>query len=267
MKRLILATLAVFTLCTGSAGGADRVWTHHTFPFTFLFGNHIDTHQELRLVQADALAKLGIDKGDLLGWFYVFDSGETTDAGIPILKHCTGQEHYDAGCVAGWRIHAKPCIDEVNGCRAMFLYHYHDHPVWLLDPAVDSEGNLRGSRQHIVQPGSFTHMHWLTEGTTHEGTFLPSSLADVEALFGVDINVPAECNVAMAEQLATGVICPGYFLQITALNPFGYDVWAFHHGGESLVLERGIDNQTHLNLLTTYRAVVVPLDGLPPYGE
>lgn len=235
----------------------DKTWGGHAAPYSFLFGNHIDSHQELFLWPVNLL---GFERGDLSGWFYVFDSGETLDDGTPILRHCTSQAHYDAGCVAGWRMHGKPCMDTVNGCRAMFLYHYDDHPVWLLDPHIDDSGNLRGSRQHIYQPGSFTHMHWLTEGSTHEGNFLPSSLTDVEALLGVDIPVPEACNVSTADALTTGAICPGYMLQIIALKPFGYNRWAFHHGGENLLVTPGTDNKTHLNLLTSYQAVTIPQD-------
>lgn len=245
MKKQIstLAILTLFMLISGAALAKDRYWKDHAQPYTFLFGNHIDTHQETSLTEHE------LKKGDLKGWFYVFDSGDTLDDGTPILKHCTKPEHYEAGCVAGWKLEAKPCIEEVNGCKAMFLYHYHDHPIWLLDPYIDDSGELRGSRMHIVQPGSYTHFHWLTEDLSS----FPSSLAEVEALFGVDINVPEECNVAMASQLTSGTVCPGYFLQITTGEPFGLSVWAFHHGGENLVIKPGIDNKTHLNLLTSYR--------------
>ncbi len=138
----------------------------------------------------------------------------------------------------------------------MFLYHADDHPVWLLGAHVDSSGNLRGSRQDIVQSGSFTHFHWLTQGTEE----FPSSFEQLETLFG-SIAIPPECNVAMASQLTSGVECPGYFLQIKVLEPFGYEKWAFHHGGENLVVQAGIDNKTHLNLLTSYRSL--PPDILP----
>ncbi len=67
--------------------------------------------------------------------------------------------------------------------------------------------------------------------------------------------MPDECNVAMADRLTGGVTCPGYFLQLTAGEPFGLEKWAFHHAGENLVLRPGIDNMTHLNLLTSYRSL------------
>ena len=268
MIRFSTTIISIFFIFSAGQGiAADKTWSDHARPYSFLFGNHIDTHQELFLWPFNVFI---YNKGDLSGWLYVFDSGETLDDGTPVLKHCTKQEHYDQGCVAGWRLHGKPCIEEANSCRAMFLYHDDDHPVWLVNPSVDQQGNVRGSRQPIYQPGSFTHMHWLTEGSLREGRFLPSSLSDVEAVFGVDISVPQECNVAVADALTTGVICPGYMLQLTALKPFGYKEWAFQHGGEKLVLTPGIDNKTHLNLLTSYQAISLPaevIDNLPSRGD
>lgn len=245
-KRFVWLVIVVLSLfIAAAASGKDRYWSDHATPFDFLFGNHIDTHQETRLFEN------GASTGDLKGWLYVFDSGETLPDGTPVLRHCTETAHYEAGCVAGWKVEATPCIEEVNGCRAMFLYHDDDHPVWLLGAHVDESGALRGSRQDIVQPGSYTHFHWLTEGLAD----FPSSLVAVEEVFDQDIHVAEECNVAMASQLTSGIECPGYFLEIIAMEPFGYEVWAFHHGGESLVIRPGIDNKTHLNLLTSYRSL------------
>jgi hypothetical protein len=237
--------LVLLMVVTGAASTTTRGWGDHAAPFSFLFGNHIDTHQETRLFTN------GKNAGNLKGWLYVFDSGERLADGTPVLRHCTSPEHYAAGCVAGWRVEAVPCIDEVNGCRATFLYHDDDHPIWLFGARVDMQGNLRGSRTQLVQPGSYSHFHWLTENL--EG--FPSSLADVEATLGVDITVPAECNVATAEQLTAGVVCPGYFLQLTVDEPFGLSRWAFHHGGENLLVQHGVDTMTHLNLLTSYRSL------------
>ena len=102
----------------------------------------------------------------------------------------------------------------------------------------------------IPQRGSYTHLHWLTEGAEHNGVFLPSSLEAVENLFGVDIYVPPECNVSMASELTSGVVCSGYFLQIKAVEKF-----VFRHGGELIPVEPGIDNRTHLNIVTSYRSL------------
>ncbi len=239
------------------------------------------------------------DESALLeGYFYVFDSGEKTTIGdladIPVLKHCTKQEHYYQGCRAAWTVRAVPCFPEINGCQAMYLYHYHDHPVWMICPVVDSDGNMRGERQCIPQGGSYTHFHWITEGTTKgmddSTRYWPSDLNDdfsvlfpflpedepavidspLEAALGLAIDVPDECNINMASQHTTSSLCPGFFLQITAIRPFGYDTWAFHHGAQDLVIqEYGADNKTHLNLLTSFAPEEIPqdvIDGLPEFS-
>ncbi len=204
--------------------------------------------QSYRYPSGDPVA----ENGDLQGYFYIYWTEEYTDDGDLIAKHCTTQDHYDEGCFADWTIKAKPCIKEVNGCEAMFLYHFHDHPVWMIGPRVDDDGGLRGTRSMIPQPGSYTHLHWLTENPE-------SSLEEVEELFDADIYVPTECNVSMASALTAGVICPGYFLEIKAVEDF-----VFEHGGEKIPVREGVDNRTHLNIVTSYRALdpsVVVLPG------
>jgi hypothetical protein len=230
-------------------------WSDHAPPYSFLFGNHIDTHLETKF-EAD-----GKDKGNLEGFFYVFfdqdgdGTPEITEDGLPIARHCTMPEHYER-CQVAWVVEAKPCIKEVNGCTAMFLYHRHDHPVWLIGPQLrmaSGEAFLAGTRGDIPQPGAPSHFHWLTEGSEgSHGSSLPSSLADVEAAFGIDIEVPEECNVGMASQLTSGVVCPGYFMELEVIQP---EPFAFHHGGENIPLARGTDLRSHLNFVTSYAAV------------
>jgi hypothetical protein len=246
-RRIVPVAIVMLALILSSTANADgRTWKDHKNPYDFLFGNHIDMHQETQLKK----------DGDLSGFFYVFWSDDYTATGERIAKHCTKTEHYEQGCFAGWKIEATPCIEEVNGCRAMFLYHDDDHPVWMIGPRNVS-GSLRGTRSMIAQPGGYTHMHWLTEGAMHEGTLLQSSLADVEALFGVDISVPAECNVATASDLTPGTICPGYYLEIKAVENF-----FFKHGGEEIPVSIGIDNRTHINIVSSYRSLAH--GALPP---
>ncbi len=275
--RTLLALLTLLSPAVAAAG--ERTWQDHRNPYAFLFGNHIDTHQELKYVEDNP--------GELHGYLYVFDSGDTTASGLPILRHCTKPEHYAAGCVAGWKLRALPCIPEHNDCQAMYLYHYHDHPPWLVCPTRDSSGNLRGERQCAVQPGSYTHFHWLTEGASGGGSDfasdlnpdypavqpvdLPAGVIDspLEEALGVAIDVPDVCNVAMASQHTPGSVCPGYFLELKAVEPFGHEIWAFHHGGQNLLVGSGIDDKTHLNLLFSYAPEEIPqeiIDALPPFG-
>jgi len=196
----------------------------HKSPRDFLFGNHIDTHQETKLT----LAKDGSPEG-LSGYFYIIFTGEVdNDTGLPIARHprgaAQGEDCSDdaVNCVVGWQIDAVPAV-------AKFLYHDgvngEDHPVWLVN------------RADIPQPGGFTHFHWISQDSTDPGS----------------VDVPAACNADNANELvgmAENQYCPGWFLEIKAVREFAFD-----HGGEKVVVRPGLDNATHLNLVTNYTEV------------
>ena len=196
----------------------------HDAPYDFFFGNHIDTHQETKL-------KIKNDNPvSLKGFFYIIFTGDTdTVSGLPIARHPRGAGHDeecgadDIDCVAGWLIDAVPA-------KAKFLFHSgvngNDHPVWMVN------------RVDIPQPGSFTHFHWIATTSSD-----PRAATDV----------PAECDVEMASELdnnAENVVCPGWLMQIKAIKKFAFD-----HGGEIVPVSPGIDNATHLNLVTNYAGV------------
>jgi len=110
--------------------------------------------------------------------------------------------------------------------EAKLLYHSGvngtDHPVWLVN------------RTQISQPGAYTHFHWIT-----------STSSDPRAS-----DVPLACDAETAgglEGVAEDVDCPGWFMQISAVDTF-----AFEHGDEIVPVRPGRDNATHLNLLTNY---------------
>jgi hypothetical protein len=256
MKKQLFPSATVLMIAVVVAQGvwaSGFNWQDHAEPYSFLFGNHIDTHQQTRLK----------DSGELAGFLYiVFEDRDedgvidTTEDGLRIAGHCTRPEDY-AACEMGWQLRAKPCIEEVNGCEAMYLYHQHDHPVWLIGPRLREMHNetfLGGSRLPIPQPGFPGHLHWLSEESEHEGShgsmMLPGSIEELEALFGVDIEVPGECNVSMASALTPGAICPAYFLELRAIDTF-----AFRHGGELIPVRPGIDLRTHHNFVTSYVAI------------
>ena len=127
--------------------------------------------------------------------------------------------------MVGWLINAVPG-------EAKFLYHNglngDDHPVWMVN------------RVDIPQPGSFTHFHWITTIGSDPGA----------------TTVPAACDKNNAGQLedqapaAVDKTCPGWFMEIKAIKKFAFD-----HGGETVPVNPGIDNATHLNLVTNYAEV------------
>lgn len=220
MKTLSGITLLIFGLLLTPITYARDF---HTPPYDFLFGNHLDTHQETMFKE----------NGQLFGFLYIIFTGDVDDvSGLPIARHPRGKsdDHDErcgitADCKVGWLIRSKPGA-------AKFLYHSgvngDDHPVWLLN------------RVDIPQPGSYTHFHWITQTATE----LRAS------------DVPDACNKQKASQLETedpsavNVQCPGWFLEIIAIRSF-----AFEHGGEVVAVRYGKDNATHLNLLTNYEAV------------
>ncbi len=78
-KMFIVATISLWILGVWiSTADAGRSWKDHKPPYDFLFGNHIDTHQETRLEK----------DGDLSGFFYITYTGKFTPDGLPIARHC-----------------------------------------------------------------------------------------------------------------------------------------------------------------------------------
>jgi hypothetical protein len=216
----------------------------HDPPFDFLFGNHIDTHQETNL-------KINRKTGDpksLFGKFYVIFTGETDPAsGLPIARHPRGEDHdevcgSDVDCVAGWEIRGRPGA-------AKFVSHSgvneNDHPLWMVNRAEEATALAEG--MVIPQPGSFSHFHWITYTST-------DPRAD-----SVTINSPCDKeNAGELEDMepsAVDEVCPGWFLQIKAVRQF-----AFEHGGEVIPIRPGIDNRSHLNLITNFNNDVLITD-------
>ena len=215
----------VFILFTVPSASAKPL---HQPPFDYLFGNHIDTHQQTRLK----------DNGTLFGFLYVIDTGDTdATTGLPVMRHPRGlgdsfneQCGLSIKCIKAWQLRAQPAA-------AKFLFHSgvngNDHPVWLLN------------RIDIPQPGHYTHFHWISSAAT-----------DLRAS-----SVSEACDKTMASQLetqdpvATNQVCVGWFLQLTAMRAF-----AFEHGGEIIPVYPGDDNSTHINILTNYSNV----EGITP---
>lgn len=122
MKRLVFSLLALAVSGTAAGWEPGDVYpgeSFHAAPYNFLFGNHMDTHQQLKM-----RTKAGAPKR-LLGSFYIIftdDQGVSlgTDpvSGLPIARHPRGLVLEDDGvtvkhdeacgisaniiCVVGW---------------------------------------------------------------------------------------------------------------------------------------------------------------------
>ncbi len=217
----LLFALAVFLTGAGPAQAAK----FDNPARDFLFGNHIDTHQQSKLKEKNGVP------ASLSGKLYIIFTGETDAAsGLPVARHPRGSSHdevcdVDVDCVAGWTFDAVPGA-------AKFLYHNgvngDDHPVWMVN------------RVDIPQPGSFTHFHWIAADSTDPAAS----------------SVPPECDKDNAGQLedtapsAVNKTCDGWFLELRAVKSF-----AFEHGGEKIPVRAGIDTNTHTNLVTNYAEV------------
>ncbi len=246
-QYLCAVALVLVPALAGAPAVADDDWDDDAPAFDFLFGNHIDTHQQTRLRR----------DGTLSGALLIYFTGEIDpDSGLPVARHPRGAMHgeecgVDLDCEVGWKLRGR-------AGHATFLFHGgvngNDHPVWLV------------GRTAIPQPGSFSHFHWITSAGTEAAQD--------------DVEIPPACDVAMAGELegmvvegtltlddgavtysweqqsvhvgggAENVTCPGWFLQLRAVDSF-----AFQHGGELIPVRPGVDNATHLNLLTNYALV------------
>lgn len=132
MKREIaLLSLLALSALAPSAGAADQLsWRNHAAPFTFLFGNEFDTHQQTRLTS----------DGVLSGFLYITYTGVVTRDGYRVATHadCSATP-----CSIGWSLDGEPA-------SAKFLYQIEpDHPVFQV------------KRADIPQPGAHGHFHWL----------------------------------------------------------------------------------------------------------
>ena len=133
MKRLflILAASVLPLLDAGSAAAADLLpWTDHAGPYSFRFGNEIDSHQQTRRT-----------KNGLSGFFYIEFTGVVTKDGYRVATHVDCNAVND--CTVGWTLDGAP----LDGA---FLYQVDgDHPVFQV------------ARLDIPEPGAYSHFHWL----------------------------------------------------------------------------------------------------------
>lgn len=129
--------------------------------------------------------------------------------------------------------------DGVNG---------NEKPIWMVSrseaPLAPAAGMV------ILQPGSYSDVHWITRSSTDPRASL----------------VADECDKQKAGQLedqaltAVNEVCEGWFLEIRAVKSV-----AFEHGGEIIPVRPGTDNRSHLNMVTSYRSP--PLVEITPQRE
>jgi len=133
VKKTGFALLAgvLLVLAGGVAYAAGLEWRDHAAPFSFLFGNHIDAHQQSR-----------VKDGNLQGFFYIQLTGGHTTDGIPVAMHGDCTMSPDA-CVAGWSIMGVPTTALLAGLDSM------GHPLWCVDASTLAK-----------RPG-YSHFHWL----------------------------------------------------------------------------------------------------------
>ena len=131
-KPSALLVAMVLSLVTSAAVAADLYpWRNHAAPFSFLFSNEIDSHQQTRQAR----------DGSLFGFFYVRFTGVVTRDKYQVATHVDCNAFPD--CTVGWTLDGK-------SATGTYLYQIaQDHPVFLV------------VRPDIPQPGAHAHFHWL----------------------------------------------------------------------------------------------------------
>jgi hypothetical protein len=127
--RLLGAALAL-SATTATLAAEMLPWRQHQAPWSFLFGNPFDTHQQSK----------AMGDGTLKGYFYIRYTGVVTRDGLRVASHADCDMAPD--CTVGWTLDARPAS------ATLVLQPMHDHPVFLM-PRAD-----------IAQPGAYAHFHW-----------------------------------------------------------------------------------------------------------
>jgi hypothetical protein len=106
-------------------------WRQHQWPFSFVFGNEIDGHQQTREER----------DGKLNGYLYIQYTGVVTKDNYPVATHASCSSA-GADCFVGWKVAGIP------SSAKLVRQPMHDHAVFLIE------------RAEIPQPGSYAHFHW-----------------------------------------------------------------------------------------------------------
>jgi hypothetical protein len=159
MRKVItgFTLLALFLFGTGTVLAEGYRWRDHVSPFDFLFGNHIDVHQQSL-----------IEDGKLVGFLYIRFTGDFTEDGDPEARHADCANVPDE-CTMGWIL---------DGILMQATYLGHDpgeHPQWYVDP------------DDLPAQQGYTHFHWredpkgaggLQEGMEYDGYLLKLTARD-----------------------------------------------------------------------------------------
>ena len=144
MNRLLFVLVIVISLLgtTTALAGTGYPWLDNAPPFDFLFGNHIDTHQQGKIT----------GQRNYKGFFYIKYTGKMTADGVAIATHvnCLKIQQVD-DCSVGWLLKGVPLQAEYLG------HEMGQHPTWCVEPA-----------DLPTEPG-YSHFHWLDESAHPEG--------------------------------------------------------------------------------------------------
>ncbi len=243
-RLIMLASSASLVFLFGSAGAiaddnnafpgdVEQGDSWQAPPYDFNFGNHIDTHIQLRLKTRKGEPKF------LKGALYIYFTGGTDKvSGLPLARHPRGMSHGEVcgidpiTCVAAWKIKGRPGA-------AKYLYHGgvngNDHPVWMVNRAEEASAPAAG--MVIPQPGYYSHYHWITSASQDPRADMVSVACEKQTAGQLETVAPTAVNE----------ICDGWFLQLRATTSF-----AFMHGGEIIPIYKGADLRSHLNIVMNY---------------
>lgn len=159
MKRILILLILMlsFTIAGAAYATESYPWRSHEAPYDFLFGNHIDTHQQSKLNDQDQLG----------GFFYIKYTGNEVD-GVQEAEH----GNCDAAavdCTVGWKLKGV-------AVRATLVEKPHmGHPIWRIDA------------QDMPRSPGYSHFHWegapehaggLVAGDSYDGYLLKLTAVD-----------------------------------------------------------------------------------------